>query len=58
MSAGADFSTVLKIQHHNDSVKPQVSFFCSGIQTGWYAPDRTETMIVQISNYFSMTSEE
>jgi len=43
MSAGADFSTVLKIQHHNDSVKPQVSFFCSGIQTGWYAPDRTET---------------
>jgi len=42
MIAGADFSTVLKIQQHNDSVKPQVSFSVSGIQTKVRA-DRTET---------------
>jgi hypothetical protein len=58
MSAGADFSTVLKIQHHNDSVKPQVSFFCSGIQTDGMPRIGRKPLIVLISNYLSMTSEE
>jgi len=42
MSAGADFSTVLKIQQNNDSVKRQVSFFCSASRPKVCA-DWTET---------------
>jgi hypothetical protein len=33
MISGADFSTVLKIQQNNDSVKPQVSLRDPNIQT-------------------------
>jgi hypothetical protein len=33
MRSGAEFSTVLKIQQHNDFVKPQVRFQDPAIQT-------------------------